>query len=151
MNRGLVVIRKKDDVEADLLTEAGQLAECNDAPLLILRLLTPEEYQSVESVDLTSDIDRTGYEEPATSHFDTEIEAFIEDAVGEHSFDFEIRTKLAEESDQTDLVLDTADDADCDHIFIVGKRRSPTGKAIFGDLTQEVILEFEGAVTLLME
>lgn len=36
----------------------------------------------------------------------------------------------------------------CEHIFINGRKRSPAGKAIFGDTAQSVILEFDGPVTV---
>jgi hypothetical protein len=34
-------------------------------------------------------------------------------------------------------------------VFLAGRKRSPTGKALFGDQTQAVILDFDGAVTVI--
>ncbi|GAB7018943.1 universal stress protein [Halostagnicola bangensis] len=48
-----------------------------------------------------------------------------------------------------DDVLEIAAERECDHIFVSGKGRSPAGKAIFGDVAQSVILEFDGPVTVL--
>jgi nucleotide-binding universal stress UspA family protein len=150
MERGLAVVQRTSDTEKRLLREADTYAGCNDAPLHVLRVVSPEEYQSVESAEVTSDFDRSGYEDPATSHFDEEITAFVEDALEEPGT-VETVVKVADEGDRVDTVLDAAAERDCDHVFLVGKRRSPTGKALFGDLTQDIILEFDGTVTLAMD
>lgn len=150
MERGLAVVQRQNDTEKRLLREAGTYAECSDASLDVLRIVSPEEYQSVESAEVTSDFDRSGYQDPATSHFDDEMAAFVEDTL-EESSTVETEVKIADEGDRVDTVLDMAAERDCDHVFLVGKRRSPTGKALFGDLTQDIILEFDGTVTLAMD
>jgi len=150
MKRALVVVRNHTDVEQQLLKEASEYAEYDDAAFHVLRLVSPQEYQSVESVEITSDIDRIEYEEPAKNQFEAEIADFTEKAVGD-SFPYESHVKITEADNRTDTVLETADELECNHIFLVGKQRSPTGKAIFGDFTQKVILNFDGTVTLTME
>lgn len=47
--------------------------------------------------------------------------------------------------------LNAAEAHNCDHIFIAGRRRSPTGKAIFGDWVQRVLLNFDGLVTVSLD
>ncbi len=44
--------------------------------------------------------------------------------------------------------FEIAENNDIDHIFVPGKNRSPTGKAVFGDGTQDIILRFDGPVTV---
>lgn len=46
-------------------------------------------------------------------------------------------------------VLEIADEYDCDHVFIDARKRTAVGKAIFGDLAQTIILQFDGAVTVI--
>jgi nucleotide-binding universal stress UspA family protein len=150
MSGTLVIVRGYSDAEQQLLKEASEYAGHTDASFHVLRLISPQEHQSVESVEITSDIDRTDYEEPAKNQFEAEIADFIEEAVGD-SFPYESHVKIADADSRTDTILDTADDLGCNHIFLVGKQRSPTGKAIFGDLTQKVILNFDGTITLTME
>ena len=53
--------------------------------------------------------------------------------------------------DERDEILNAANEFDCDHVFLAGRKRSPTGKALFGDRTQSVILDFDGAVTVVTE
>ncbi|MFB6107293.1 MAG: universal stress protein [Haloplanus sp.] len=42
------------------------------------------------------------------------------------------------------------DEYDCRHVFVTGRKRTPTGKALFGDTTQELLLNAECPVTLIM-
>jgi nucleotide-binding universal stress UspA family protein len=42
--------------------------------------------------------------------------------------------------DPADAIVDAADDADADLIVVGGRKRSPAGKALFGSVTQSVIL-----------
>lgn len=43
-------------------------------------------------------------------------------------------------------ILDLADEQDADVVCLAGRKRTPTGKAIFGSVTQEVILSTDRAV-----
>lgn len=53
----------------------------------------------------------------------------------------DIDVELAESSgDPGDEILDLADDLDADQIVVAGRKRTPTGKVLFGSVTQEVIL-----------
>lgn len=55
-----------------------------------------------------------------------------------------VELTLAEQSgDPTTQILDYADDADADLVCLAGRKRSPAGKALFGSVTQSVILETE--------
>lgn len=53
--------------------------------------------------------------------------------------------------DKAEQILSVADDQDVTHIFLIGRRRSPTGKAIFGDTAQDVLLNADVPVTLVMD
>jgi len=46
-------------------------------------------------------------------------------------------------------IMDVADEVDADSIVMVGRNRSPTGKAVFGSTTQEVILTADLPVTVI--
>lgn len=56
--------------------------------------------------------------------------------------------KRGEEGDVADTILEVEENLDPDVVVISGRKRSPVGKAIFGSVSQEVILKAEGAVTV---
>jgi len=51
-----------------------------------------------------------------------------------------------ESGDPVERIVETADEIDADAICIAGRKRSSTGKLVFGSVTQDVILTTERAV-----
>jgi len=149
MERALVVVDDTDE-HRELLREAGELAAGVDAELILLTTLTAEEFaEDAATIERIAEMEHTGYEEDAA------IEAarnFARETAEEEldglDLSFEAIGRVIEENEHADAVLDTAAEKDCDHVFITGRRRSPTGKAIFGDAAQRVILNFDGLVTV---
>lgn len=146
MDRALAVV---DDTETDrrLLAEAGALAGGVGAELVVLTVFDADEFASetqrkadkgleVESVEAGTDrATETAREIAASVLSDTDVEYEPVGIVG----------------DRPDDILAAARNRDCDHVFIAGRKRSPTGKAIFGDVAQAVVLNFEGPVSVLTD
>lgn len=147
MNRALVVVTDSTRSK-QILREAGELAANNATELVLLSVSPTESYEdthdavaSIGSSDLVYTIEQA--EESAVRNIErTASEAF-------DGLDVEYHTK-AVFGREVDSILDVAEAYDCDHLFIAGRRRSPTGKALFGDLTQQVLLAFDGPVTVLL-
>ncbi len=60
-----------------------------------------------------------------------------------------VEVAFAEESgDPADRIIGVAQDRDADMIAVAGRRRSPTGKALFGSVTQSVVLEADRPVVV---
>jgi nucleotide-binding universal stress UspA family protein len=50
-----------------------------------------------------------------------------------------------------DVIVNVADEIDANTIVMGGRRRSPVGKAIFGSVSQQVLLSADRPVTVLVE
>ncbi|WP_224447332.1 universal stress protein [Haloprofundus salilacus] len=59
------------------------------------------------------------------------------DFLDEHGIDYEV---LESSGDPAESILDAADELNADLVVVGGRKRSPAGKAIFGSVTQSVIL-----------
>lgn len=67
----------------------------------------------------------------------------------EHLEEAGVEVAFAEESgDPADRILQVARERDVDMIAVAGRRRSPTGKAVFGSVTQSVVLEADRPVVV---
>ncbi|UPM44469.1 universal stress protein [Halocatena salina] len=54
-------------------------------------------------------------------------------------------------TESASTVLEIAEEYGCDRVFIDARKRTAVGKAIFGDLAQTIILQFDGPVTVTTE
>ncbi|MFC6716622.1 universal stress protein [Natrialbaceae archaeon GCM10025810] len=57
-------------------------------------------------------------------------------------------TILEDSGDTADDIVDAAEEYDVDELVIGGRKRSPVGKALFGSVTQTVILETDRPVVV---
>lgn len=152
MDRALVVIEDSEQ-HRELLAEAGELAAGAGAELVLVTTMDREQYgDASESLAAIEDVEGVDYGE--TPILETAGEVAV--SVGEEvlaDLDLEWRALGAvvesEAGDsRADTILQTAVEEDCDHVFLPGRRRSPAGKAMFGDTAQSVILNFDGPVTV---
>lgn len=145
MERALVVVEPTEEAK-ELAREAGSLAEGVDASVVLIYATTDEEYaarkQAMSSIassggTYTGDDARAGAKQ------------FAQDIADEVLTDMELEYETAGYvGKKGDVVLRAADEYECDHVFLPGRKRSPTGKALFGDTTQQVLLEYDGPVTV---
>lgn len=145
MERALAVV-EADETTKELVREAGELAAGVDAELLLVHVTSEDEYAErredfsrISALETSYTIDKA---RDGARQFARDIGREILDDV---DVDWEPDGQVGEKGDN---VLGVARDEDCDHIFITGKKRSPAGKAVFGDVPQRIILEFDGAVTV---
>lgn len=149
MIRGLVSL-EETDVHRDLLAEAAASARGSDGDLVVLWHLDAEEYdEDVTTLEAVGRIENVEYDhssiiDGATSN----ARSFVTSVLGDTDADVRITVDVGSEDGRAGRVLEAADEHDCDHVFIIGDARSPTGKAVFGDFAQQVVLNFEGYTTL---
>lgn len=148
MKRALAVVDAEESTKA-LVREAGELAAAVDADLVLLHVTTDEEYNDRRQAMAEIPDSNVTYSAQQARDGARQFAADIgHEMLSDVDVSFEAVGTLGDEQDQ---ILRTADDRDCDHLFIAGEKRSPAGKAIFGDLTQSIILNFDGPVTVVTE
>jgi nucleotide-binding universal stress UspA family protein len=145
MDRALAVV-EADETTKDLVREAGELAAGVDAELVLLHVTDEDEYEKRRGdLERIPEIDTQyslGQAEQGARQFAEDIGREV---LADVDVDYEAVGRIGDEDEE---VLGAAAAEGCDHVFITGQKRSPTGKAVFGDVTQSVILDFEGAVTV---
>lgn len=154
MERALFVAQYESPETERLLREAGELAAGVDADLVVLHVMEESEYHEraesrreyQQSIDELRQLG--GY--PLTEA--TEDAKLLAERLGWNALDDLTLDWLAVGSvgREASEILEVATKFGCDHLFVVGRRRSPSGKAIFGDLAQQLTLKFQGPVTILI-
>jgi nucleotide-binding universal stress UspA family protein len=146
MERALVVIGPTDGTRR-IVREAGELAAGTGAELVLLAVKPEEEYGETQAAlsGLGSDVVYTL--EQAEESAERLARTVARETLDGLDVDYRVVGTVGREAER---ILATAAEEECDHLFIAGRRRSPTGKALFGDLTQRILLSFEGPVTVLL-
>lgn len=145
MERALVVV-SSDDRSKDMVREAGELAVGVDAELLILHITTEEEFRDNQDHLAETAAGTSMYNVETAQEGARQYAANLgQELLGELDIEFIPMGVIGERRDE---ILSTAREQDCDYIFITGKKRSPTGKALFGDEAQSIILNFDGSVVV---
>lgn len=148
-----LVVTDASDRAPELIQEAGELAEAAGTPLTVLTVVTREEFEN--DAEVMSSLVETG----ASRHFSNPkryAQTIAEKADAELLRHYDIETAsigrgVDDEAERGDVILDVAEEQDADYIFLMARKRSPTGKVIFGDTAQQVILNFDGFVVTLLD
>jgi nucleotide-binding universal stress UspA family protein len=148
MERALAVVAEEERSKK-VVREAGELAAGVDAELVLLTIIPQDEYEEkrreVEENIRDEDIVYTFTQaEQAARHTAQDV---ADEVLEDVDVDYEVLGAVGREAE---TIISVADTEACDHLFLAGRRRSPTGKALFGDLTQDVLLTFDGPVTVLL-
>lgn len=151
MERALVVVDPTTS-NAELVREAGRLAAGVDASLVLFAPVTRDEYE--EDVDVLStieDVEGGSIDKRPGRIADGVAERAATEYLADIDVSYETRGRLLDDGERADAILEAAADEECDYVFLIGTRRSPAGKALFGDATQSVILNFDGRVVVSAE
>lgn len=145
MDRALVVVEATEATK-QLLREAGELAEGVEAEIILVHVTTEEQY--ADRADALANIPDVDVSYDVTQARDGAGQ-FARDIGNEVLADLDVEfSAIGRLGDKVEEVLAVADEYGCDHLFVTGRQRSPTGKAIFGDRAQALILNFAGPVTV---
>ncbi len=149
VNCGLVSLRETSTHRA-LLEEAVSYADGTGADLVLLWHLDEEEYDAdVEQLESIGRVENVDYDHSSVVEgAAADAKSFAEPLIAETGIDVHIAVSVDNAETRGERILDTANEQGCDHVFVVGASRSPTGKAIFGDIAQKVALRFDGFTTM---
>lgn len=135
---------------SDRVVEVGaELAAAFDEPMTVLHVIPEDEarehFETLRTIPEFEDISIAREDERAT-----EIADRIVGTAGGAADGVEV-TPLGKIGDPVDLILEQSEAVDARYVVVGGRRRSPVGKAIFGDVTQSVLLESRRPVVAVME
>ncbi len=139
----MVVIAAVDRSEKakQVAEEAAMLADAFELPLHIVHVLSASEFV---------DLKRTNQEETGDSLPTDEIKeiakGFAEDAATELSQEYETVGLVG---DAANKIVEYSDQQSAKYVVVGPKKRSPTGKVIFGSVAQSVLLNSPCTVVMM--
>ncbi|WP_247002510.1 universal stress protein [Halosolutus gelatinilyticus] len=139
----LLAVGPGDADRSDELAETVlEVAKPADATVTIAHVFTRDEYDEVITrLEFSPERDEIDPDEVATRHSTVrDIRAVLD----EHDVEYGIRGAVG---DHGPTIVDLATETDADRVVVGGRRRSPTGKAVFGSTAQEVLLSAPCPVT----
>ena len=142
MDRILVVLQGNTHSQT-LLETARKHASGIDCEILVCRFVDEEDHEG----ELRK-AGRSGKQSTKVSDIEATATSEAKDVARDVFGDSVSWTAKGVLGDVPQSILDVAADENCSHIFISGKKRSPTGKVLFGDIAQKVLLNFPGPVTI---
>ncbi|WP_254864168.1 universal stress protein [Halovivax gelatinilyticus] len=147
----MTVLAAIDDIERSttVVEIAHDLAEAYDDTLVALHVVPEAEFQEHrESIRQIPEFEDYSIEQEqgSAAEFATKFVRNVVDDLDQNRF--EARGRIG---DVTDEILAEADRLDPRYLVISGRRRSPTGKAVFGNTTQQILLNAECPVVTRLE
>lgn len=144
IDRLLVAIGTGEDERADELTGvAMDLARPGETTVYLLHVFQQTEYDELaEEMDFDPTAGDLTPDELAARHRSV---ANAGERLAASDFEYEVRGVIG--GNTADQVLRIAAENDVDHLVVGGSNRSPTGKAMFGDHAQQILLRSSCPVT----
>lgn len=131
----VVAVGPNDDARTGELSEAIlDLAEPTDARVVLLHVFTQKAYDT--------GIAEAGFDPddpPSPDELASRLEAIdsLSLALEESDISYEIEGAVGKEGE---TILRRTEDPDCDILYMSGRRRSPTGKAVFGSTAHRIMM-----------
>ncbi|WP_418283741.1 universal stress protein [Halorubrum sp. DTA46] len=143
----LLAVGTEDEKRTEQLAEeAIAIAKPAGAEVVLTHVFTDDEFDGVRS-QLGVDASSEGSTPDAVATRHTTIRNLAK-ALDDAGVNYTIRGAVGELADE---VVATAESISADRIVVGGRRRSPTGKAVFGSVAQDVMLSAPCPVTFVRE
>lgn len=139
----LLAVGPGDSDRIDRLAEETiEVAAPAGATVVLGHVFTPSEYQdTLDKLSFDTQAEEVSPDDVATRHATIRNLAKMFDGAG---VDYEIRGAVG---DHGKAIVDLAEEVTADRVIVGGRKRSPTGKAVFGSVAQEVMLSAPCPVT----
>jgi nucleotide-binding universal stress UspA family protein len=143
LNSVLVALGPEDEERVTRLAEeAIDIAGPAGATVVITHVFTRDEFDSrADALGFDREMSEVNADDVAVRY--SPVRALTA-KLDEAGVDYEVRGAVGHYGEQ---VVDIADELDTDLVLVGGRKRSPTGKAVFGSVAQEVMLSAPCPVT----
>ena len=143
----LLAVDTADEERAERLAEETiDVAGPTEAEVVLVHVFTDEEFDEIRSkLDVAAESEASTPDAVAERHTTTRT---ISKALSAADVTHTIRGAVGDHADE---IVDTAEAVDADRVLVGGRNRSPTGKAVFGSIAQEVILTSPSPVTFVRD
>jgi nucleotide-binding universal stress UspA family protein len=130
---GVLAAIDGEDGSDTVVAEAWTLAERFDEPLHVAYVYDHSEHSSLATENVTIE----GRRRPDDEEVRRLAEDFAAEATDGVTDEYEVVGRRGTPGEE---IVEYADDIDARYLVIGGRRRSPAGKALFGSVSQAVIL-----------
>ncbi len=145
----LAAVDERDSNRLDRLAgTAADIAGPADATVALAHIFENDEYDEIRA-DLGSDADSEMTPDDAAKRY--KPIRTVGDTLSERGVNFNWHGRLSNETPEGERIVQLAEELDVDLVIVGGKKRSPTGKAIFGSAAQDILLNSPVPVTLVRE
>jgi nucleotide-binding universal stress UspA family protein len=145
----LVAVNESDrDRVGKLGRTAADIAGPAGATVALAHVFTKDEYDSARG-NLDFDRDSEVTPDVVAKRYATIRE--LGDVMDDRGVEFSWYGRLSSGTSEGEVVVDLAEELSADLVVVGGRRRSPTGKALFGSTAQEIILNAPCPVTFVRE
>lgn len=141
----LLAVGESDTDRTDSLAETAiDIAGPAGATVALAHVFEQDDYERVRAeLDFDSDSEVTP---DAVAKRYTTIRS-LGDAMSENGVEFTWHGRLSDGTTEGKCIVALAEELGADLVIVGGRKRSPTGKAVFGSIAQEVILNASCPVT----
>lgn len=143
----VLAVGSEDEKRTERLAEEiVSVAEPADAEVVLTHVFDSEEFEGIkERLGVDADSESAAPDAVAERHTTTRR---LSEALGEAGVRHSVHGAVG---DLADEVVETAESLGADRVVVGGRRRSPTGKAVFGSTAQEVMLSAPCPVTFVRD